>query len=193
MTETLTLEALARDIAALRSDMAVLLAEAGARRVLGQYMRLCDVPRLLSGIAESERCRAIANLFTPDAIWEGVGGAHGAQFGQMIGRDAIAAHFERFYTQASPPQIFNTHYLCTESLTASADKAEGHWVQFQPWVDAEGQSLLRSSRLHVQFALTDGQWLIAHYRTENLFIAPLPQHWWQRLIEEPALTIEGLI
>lgn len=191
MSDLPTLQSLSREIAAMRDDMASLLGEAGARRVLGQYMRLCDVPRLLSGVEERDRCRAIADLFTSDAIWEGVGGTHGVQFGQQIGRAAIAAHFERFYTQASPPQVFNTHYLCTESLTASADKAEGHWVQFQPWVDAEGQSLLRSSRLHVRFARTDGRWLIAHYRTENLFIAPLPHHWWQRLIEEPALSIEG--
>lgn len=175
----------------LRADVALLQAEAGARRTLGRYMRRCDVPRLMAGASEEERARAIAALFTPDAIWEGVGGAHGAQFGSQVGREAIAAHFLNFYTQREPVQVFNTHYLCTESLEATGDRVTGDWVQFQPWVDAAGGSLLRSSRLNVAFEQVGGEWLIAHYRTENLFIAALPDNWWSSLIARPALEISG--
>ncbi|WP_334183868.1 nuclear transport factor 2 family protein [Novosphingobium sp.] len=173
----------------LRADVALLQAEAGARRTLGRYMRLCDVPRLMTGASEEERAQAIAALFMPQAIWEGVGGAHGAQFGSQVGREAIAAHFLNFYTRREPLQVFNTHYLCTESLEAADGRVTGDWVQFQPWVDVAGGSLLRSSRLNVTFEQVGEEWLIAHYRTENLFIAALPDNWWSSLIARPALEI----
>jgi hypothetical protein len=106
--------------------------------------------------AAEARAQAIGDLFTPDAIWEGVGGAHGKQFGQHHGPAEIAAHMGRFYAAENPRQIFNTHYLCSEQLWSdSPDTAEGQWVQFQPWIYDDGSSLIRSSRLHVRFRETD--------------------------------------
>jgi hypothetical protein len=172
---------------ALNSRLSIVEAEAGARRTLARYMAMCDVPSPMPGSTPAERCAAIADLFTPDAIWEGVGGAHGSQFGRQIGRAQIAAHFERFYTR-EPVQVFNTHYLCSEWLKATPPEVEGRWVQFQPWVNTQGESLLRSSRLHVSFGSHHGDWLISHYKTENLFIANLPSGMWETLITSPVLT-----
>lgn len=95
----ITMEDLARQLGALQQRMALVEAEAGARRTLARYMALCDVPSLLPALGQAERCDAIAELFTPEAIWEGVGGAHGAQFGRQTGRAQIAAHFLRFYSR----------------------------------------------------------------------------------------------
>ncbi|WP_068093266.1 nuclear transport factor 2 family protein [Novosphingobium rosa] len=175
-------------VAQLGEDVARLKAEAAARKVLGRYMFLCDSPLPEAGIPPEARARAIGDLFTPDAIWEGVGGAHGAQFGQHRGPDEIAAHMGRFYAAANPRQIFNTHYLCSEQVWATGpDSAEGQWVQFQPWIYDDGTSLIRSSRLHVRFRETEKGWKIAHYRTENLFIGTLPENWAHTMITQSVL------
>lgn len=175
-------------LAALQDRIARLEAEAAARRLLARYMFLCDSPLPEAGMAPEDRADAIGALFTEDALWQGVGGAHGAQFGAHRGPAEIAAHMRKFYAAENPRQIFNTHYLTAEQLIAtSADTAEGNWVQFQPWVYDDGSSLIRSSRLHVQFRKTEAGWRIAHYRTENLFIGKLPDNWAQTLIGSSVL------
>jgi hypothetical protein len=76
---------------------------------------------------------------------------------------------------------------------ATADDAEGTWVQFQPWVFDDGTSMLRSSRLHVRFRGTEKGWRIAHYRTENLFIADLPDGWAKSMISGAELFAEPAV
>lgn len=183
----MTVDDLQRGLAELEHRVNVLAAESAARKVLGRYMFLCDAPLPEHGMSEEQRGRAIAELFTADAVWEGVGGAHGAQFGRKEGPRAIAEHMAGFFGKRDPRLIFNTHYLCTECLTATADTAEGTWVQFQPWVHDDGTAVLRSSRLHVRFRGTATGWRIAHYRTENLFIADLPSGWAGTLIAHSML------
>lgn len=178
----------AKAIALLQERVALLEAEAGARRAIARYMFLCDSPLPEPGLSVEQRAKAIGAMFTDDAIWEGVGGAHGAQFGRHHGPDEVAAHMLKFYSVSDPAQIFNTHYLTAEQLWATgADTAEGNWVQFQPWVYDDGSSLIRSSRLHVKFRKTEAGWKIAHYRTENLFIGKLPDNWAQTLIQSSVL------
>lgn len=182
------MDAIQSALLALQERVAHLEAEAAARRLLARYMFLCDSPLPEAGLAPEDRAAAIGALFTEDAIWQGVGGAHGAQFGQHRGPAEIAAHMGKFYAAANPKQIFNTHYLTSEQLRAtSADSAEGQWVQFQPWVYDDGSSLIRSSRLHVTFRNTQDGWRIASYRTENLFIGKLPDHWAHTLIASSVL------
>lgn len=178
---------LRRDIAALAAEVGVLRAESSARKLLGRYMFLCDAPLPEYRMSDPQRADAIGGLFAEDAVWEGVGGAHGAQFGRKVGPAAIAEHMSAFFGVENPRLVFNTHYLSTECLVATPTTAEGTWVQFQPWIYEDGTSLLRSSRLHVQFRDTESGWRIAHYRTESLFIADLPEGWTKSLISESVL------
>ncbi len=178
---------LEHQIAELAAEVKALRAESQARKLLGRYMFLCDAPLPEYQMSDEQRARAIADLFTVDAVWEGVGGAHGAQFGQKTGPAAISEHMAAFFSVQNPRLVFNTHYLTTESLVATADSAEGTWVQFQPWIYDNGEALLRSSRLHVRFRDTPLGWRIAHYRTENLFIADLPDAWTTSLIAQSVL------
>lgn len=172
----------------LRLEVAKLKAEAEARRVLGRYMFLCDVPNPEFGMSDAERCEAIGALFTEDAIWEGVGGTHGAQFGQHRGPAEIAAHMTRFYS-AEPKQMFNTHYVTTGQVVATDDGkgAEGRWVQMQPWINEKGESIIRSSRLQVRFRETEQGWKMCRYRTESLFIGDLPTNWTRSQIKDSFL------
>jgi len=173
----------------LRRDVDRLKAESAARRLLARYMFLCDCPLPEPGMDEVRRAQAIGALFADDGTWEGVGGLHGAGFGQHRGPDAVAAFMRSVLMRRDPALVFNTHYLCSEQLEASEDgrAAEGQWVQFQPWVHDDGRSLLRSSRLQAAFCLTAHGWRIARYRTENLFVAPLPANWAETLITQSVL------
>lgn len=172
---------------ALAGELALLKAEAEARRVIGAYMQLCDIPVPTQEMDNDRRCAEIADLFTQDAVWEGIGGAHGAQFGRQTGREAIRLHMLRFFTEQDPRLVFNTHYLCSERLQATATGVTGHWVQFQPWVRSDGSSLLRSSRLQVTFRHERHRLKMAHYRTESLFIADLPTGWAATLLSHSLL------
>jgi hypothetical protein len=183
--------AIEQTLTELTEQLRVLQAESAARRLLGRYMFLCDAPMPTHEMSERERAQAIGELFTEDAVWEGVGAAHSARFGRKVGPHAIADHMAEFFT-ASPKLTFNTHYLCSECLTATQSAAEGTWVQFQPWVHDDGRSVLRSSRLHVAFRLTAQGWRIARYRTENLFIADLPADWASSLITTSVLMETAL-
>jgi hypothetical protein len=183
----MSIEDIQRDIAELSVEVRILRAESAARKLLGRYMFLCDAPLPAFEMSGRERSGAIAELFTEDAVWEGAGAAHGAQFGRKVGPAAIAEHMAEFFGRRDPQLVFNTHYLCTECLVATAEAAEGTWVQFQPWIHDDGTAVLRSSRLQVRFRDTPDGWRIAHYRTENLFIADLPQDWTKSVITSSAL------
>lgn len=172
----------------ITQELELLKSESEIRRVVSRYMLLCDVPLPESEMTEEARADAVADLFAADGIWEGVGGTHQGEFGSKKGRDKIRAHFHSFYTSTDRKQVFNTHYLCSEHIMLqSNEKAEGRWVQFQPWIYSDGESLLRSSRLCISFRKSNEGWKIAHYRTENLFVAPLPSNWPSKLIETSVL------
>lgn len=188
----MNLDEVVQELSALRAEVGALRGESAARRLLGRYMFLCDAPVPEPGMSQAQRSDAIGDLFSENAVWEGVGGTHGAQFGRKVGPAEIAAHMAGFFGVRDPAITFNTHYLCTESLTASADSAQGTWVQFQPWVFDDGTSVLRSSRLHVRFRDTEPGWRITHYRTENLFIADLPAGWATSMISQSELLSASL-
>ncbi len=167
-----TIEQLARRVE-------VLEAEADIRRIQARYMFLCDTPIPEYGLAEGkDRIDAIMELYTDDAVWEGVGEYYDNQFGRAEGADAIRKHFEGFWSpDRKPGLLLNCHYLTSEQIHVDGDTADGQWVHMQPWLFDDGSALLRSSRLNNAFRREpDGQWKITRTRTENVFVAPLPDN-----------------
>lgn len=164
-------------LAALAARVEVLEAEAEIRRLQARYMLLCDTPCPDPGIVDDvQRIDAIVDLYTADAVWEGVGEYYNGQFGRALGRDAIRAHFQNFWGEKQDPALLlNAHYLTSEQIHVDGDTAEGHWIHMQPWLFSDGRSLLRSSRLNNAFRKESGTWKISRTRTENVFIAPLPE------------------
>ncbi len=175
----MTVDELAATVTALAAEVERLRAEADIRKVQARYMFLCDTPCPEAGVDDdAERISRIVDLYTEDAVWEGVGPYYDNQFGRSIGRDAIRRHFESFWGQKRDPAlVLNVHYLATEYIVVDGDGATGHWVHCQPWIFADGSSLLRSSRLYNGFRKVGGQWKIARTRTENVFVAPLTAGW----------------
>ena len=91
------------------------------------------------------------------------------------GKQAIREHFQRFWSEKRDPAlVLNAHYLTSEQIHVDGDEAEGQWIHMQPWLFGDGSALLRSSRLNNAFRRDEGRWRITRTRTENVFIAPLP-------------------
>ncbi|MBS3668199.1 MULTISPECIES: nuclear transport factor 2 family protein [Halomonadaceae] len=168
------------EIKALVSRIEVLEAEADIRRIQARYMFLCDTPIPEYGVqSDDERIDLIMDLYTEDAIWEGVGEYYDNQFGRAEGAAAIRKHFEGFWKKDQDPKLLlNVHYLTSEQIHVTGDTAEGQWVHCQPWIFSDGKALLRSSRLNNGFRKeSDGKWRITRTRTENVFVAPLKEGW----------------
>ncbi|MGV9712850.1 nuclear transport factor 2 family protein [Gordonia sp. NPDC003424] len=178
MNPTATDAATAEAIATLTARIDVLEAEADIRRIQARYMFLCDTPCPEFGIADdAHRIEAILDLYTDDAVWEGVGEYYTGQFGRAEGKDAIRKHFQNFWGEKRDPALLlNAHYLTSEQIHVTGDTATGQWIHMQPWLFSDGRSLLRSSRLNNAFRKERGRWLITRTRTENVFIADLPSH-----------------
>ncbi len=164
------------ELTELRRRVEVLEAEAEIRRVQARYMFLCDTPCPEYGVTDDDRrIDLILDLYAEDAVWEGVGEYYDGQFGRAVGKEAIRAHFGRFWGEKRDPAlVLNAHYLTSEQIHVDGDRADGQWIHVQPWLYADGTGLLRSSRLNNTFRRQDGRWLITRTRTENVFIAPLP-------------------
>ena len=164
-------------IKVLQEEVRALRAESDIRRLVARYMFLCDVPLPEANSTDSDRFREIVGLYTDDAVWEGAGSYYENQFGRSVGRAEITKHFERFFAPQDPAMILNCHFLTSEQIHVTGDTATGQWVHFQPWIFKDGSSVLRSSRLNNAFRCVDGVWKMSRYRTENVFIAPLPSGW----------------
>jgi hypothetical protein len=147
---------------ALLQRLATLEGESQVRRLMARYMDLCDVPRALTQVRE------LAELFSEDAIWEGVGSQTAQTFGQHQGREAIAA-FVVGYLPPSEHFRLNLHYLTSESIVVDGSTARGQWIMQQICTYADGRSELFGTRLNIDFRCVDGAWLIAHFRTQRLF------------------------
>jgi hypothetical protein len=162
----------------LTARLSALEAERAVRRTMMQYMALCDVP---SGGQPSE---TLAELFSVDAIWQGVGPQYAEKFGALTGREAIVAMLAR-YLPPTPHFSVNTHFMASETIDvdANATHARGRWIMLQASGYVSGAAELVSARLEVDFTPADDgrRWLIRHFRTQRLFDAP-----WQIHPSQPA-------
>jgi hypothetical protein len=147
---------------ALLQRLATLEGESQVRRLMARYMDLCDVPRALTQILE------LAELFSEDAVWEGVGSQTSQTFGQHCGRDAVAA-FVGGYLPPSDHFQLNLHCLTSESIVVNGGTARGQWIMQQISTYADGRSELFGTRLNIDFRCVEDVWLIAHFRTQRLF------------------------
>ncbi|GAA1210782.1 nuclear transport factor 2 family protein [Prauserella alba] len=166
-------------IDALVSRIEALEAEGEIRRLQARYMFLCDTPNPEFGVrGDQHRIDLVMELYTDDAVWEGVGEYYDNQFGRAEGAAAIRAHFERFWAaDRTPALVLNAHYLTSEQIRVDGDTATGQWIHMQPWLFSDGTGLLRSSRLNNSFRKEGGSWRISRTRTENVFVAPLGENW----------------
>ena len=144
--------------------LARLEAEADIRRLVARYMRLCDEPE------PDESGASIADLFTEDVIWEGLGAKAGQEFKRVEGRATLLDWFATLRVPGHYLHKFNIHFLTSESILVDDDccGAEGSWTMFQTTLLADGQAELRMARIIIRFRVDKDYWRIAHFTTRSL-------------------------
>jgi hypothetical protein len=154
-------------LTALTARLAVLEAERAVRNVLTRYMALCDQP------CHDKAWPQLADLFTADAVWEGLGALYTETFGHHQGRVQIAA-FLGSYLAPSTHFRMNVHFLTSDQvhIAAGAGQASGQWVMLQASTYENGRTELVSARLEIEFVKQFDHWQISHFRTQRLFDLP---------------------
>ncbi|WP_234329885.1 nuclear transport factor 2 family protein [Streptomyces viridochromogenes] len=137
-------------MASLVQRIEVLEAEADIRRIQARYMFLCDTPNPEFGVGDdSHRIDLIMELYSEDAVWEGVGEYYDHQFGRAEGQAEIRRHFEGFWGRKQDPALLlNAHYLTSEQIHVDGDEASGQWIHMQPWRSMEDRTNTHRERLH---------------------------------------------
>jgi ketosteroid isomerase-like protein len=161
-------ESATQTLHSLNTRLLLLEAAQGARTTLARYMHLCDQP------CGDRSFPQLADLFTDDAIWEGVGPLYEGKFGRHQGPAAITA-FVGSYLAPSPHFKRNLHFLTSDQLNVTDDGtvAHGQWLMLQLSTYGTGSSEAITARLNVDFRPgPGGRWLIAHFRTERLECVP---------------------
>jgi SnoaL-like domain len=152
----------------MRARLDALESETAIRAVMMKYMHLCD------SLGATTPMQELGELFTVDAVWQGIGTRYGAAFGEYRGREAILAMLEAYRT---PPHFkLNAHFLTSETIVVDANSARGMWMMLQTSTYTSGASDLRSARLIVDFTRADGRWRINRFLTGNIFSRPI-EHW----------------
>jgi hypothetical protein len=106
---------------------------------------------------------AIADLFLPDATWDG------DLFGVQEGRAAIRAFFKEAGRQVS----FSTHYLLNPEIELSGDAATGRWMLWQQMVLRDtGQAYWLMGRYADTYVRFGGDWKIASLKLKILSFSP---------------------
>ncbi|MCX7561718.1 nuclear transport factor 2 family protein [Sulfitobacter sp. F26204] len=152
----LTLKYLAARIERLEAESAI-------RNCLSDYMDLCD---RIDGETDLNR---IGALFTEGAVWEGRGSRYAKDFGAHRGRKAIL-NWMRTFCVTPPHFTMNAHFLSSEKISVLSDTtANGRWLMLQTPKFHDGQNFLMAAQLQIDFAVEDGVWRIARFRTTNLY------------------------
>ncbi len=152
----------------IAARLASLEAESAIRRLVAQYFHICD------DLGPDTPFDELADLFTADARWEGVGRYRQA-FGQYQGREAIVAMI-RGYCLPTPHFAMTAHFFSAEDIAVAGLQARGRWMMLQTSTYADGSADLRSAALTLDFACADDRWRIAAFYTRNLFSRRV-DHW----------------
>ncbi len=152
----------------LNTRLIALESERIIRNVLARYMKLCDQP------CHDQNAPQLGDLFTSDAIWEGIGVLYTQTFGRQVGRENIAA-FLGTYLAPSTHFKSNVHFLTSDAITVNGEKAYGEWVMIQVSTYEDDRSEFIAARLSIDFHQQGDNWLMSHFRTQRLFCFPLKQ------------------
>lgn len=130
------------------------------RRLKLTYAALCD---------DSYRPEALAQLFTPDGVWDG-----GEAYGVYRGREEIAGYW-RACAESIP---FAIHLILNHivDITELATSATGTCHLLQP-MTLNGEATWAAVRYDEKYAVHDGRWQFAESRLTTLLLAPHAAGW----------------
>ncbi|TNE60857.1 MAG: nuclear transport factor 2 family protein [Alphaproteobacteria bacterium] len=144
-------------LASVTNDLKQRLDKVAIEALKYRYAYLCD---------QDYAPDALADLFLPDATWDG------DQFGVQKGQAAIRVFFEEAGRQVS----FSTHYLLNPEIDVQGDTATGTWLLWQQMVmRGTDQAFWLMGRYTDTYARTAGQWTFASLRMKILSFTPYEQ------------------
>jgi hypothetical protein len=156
-------------VPALEARLSAVEDERAVRNALARYMALCDQP------CGDRDFPQLGDLFTEDAIWEGVGELYAETFGIQNGRTEIVAFVGSHLAPHSSHFKMNAHLLTSDAVQVDGDSARGQWLMLQASSYADNHSELIGARLTIDFKKQHRQnqsWQISHFRTQRLFCSP---------------------
>ncbi len=166
-----TTEELAREVAALgvrvrRTEDTLAIYELKAR-----YGELVDGRYVKGSVTDDESLDRISNeiaeLFTPDAVWNG-----GPGLGVVVGREAIAAKMR------STTLVFSRHLFVKPRIDVDGDNASGRWDVLCPCKAADGTSMWMCGYEDDEYSRSaDGRWLHQAMRLTTVLYSPTDPGW----------------
>lgn len=148
------------------------------RRLKAAYMQGLD-----------DRLRdAVADLFWPEAIWEGLpdrpleGGQPAQPGSRIVGQEAIAESF----VAAARAMSFTAHFLTNEDITVEGDRAVGRWKLLQACNAGHDRAFWQAGVYVDDFERRDGVWKFIHLRLALDFRTPYDQGWLVNRMWDPA-------
>ena len=106
--------------------------------------------------------REIADLFTPDAVWDG-----GPGLGVATGRAAIIDRLEH------PTLTFSRHLFVKPVIEVHGDSATATWDLLCPCQRHDGTSFWMSGSEADSYVRIDGAWLHETMALTSVFMAPV--------------------
>ena len=133
------------------------------RNALNRYMEICD------SLNADTDLDGLMDLFAEDAVWEGIGKRYSTAFGCLQGKPAVRAMFQSYIKQDAHFSM-NAHFVNSEQIQVEGAIASGKWLMLQTSSFSRGGSQLTAAKLTIDFKKQrEGEWMIFHFRTENIF------------------------
>jgi len=169
-----TVEELSRRIDALETRLRAAEDVQAIHRLKARYAQLVDARyRRRGGVVDRAQleaaARAIAELFTPDGIWDG-----GAGLGVCKGREEI------FRRMCEPTLSFSWHFFLKPHIEVDGDRAHGSWDILSPCTTGEGRAMWMAGVEHDEYVREGDRWLHEQMKLDVVFLAPHDRGWAKR-------------
>ena len=109
---------------------------------------------------------AIADLFTPDAVWDG-----GKVLGLCRGRAAIRERFRE------PTLSFSWHFFVKPRIEVVGDRASGTWDILAPCTTRDGRAQWMAGVEEDEYERVNDRWVHRSMKLRVVFLAPYELGW----------------
>jgi hypothetical protein len=165
-----TPEELSARIAALERRLAAVEDVQAIERLKARYAELVDARYSRGSVVEAaklaETARAIAELFTEDAVWDG-----GKALGVARGRGEIAARMRE------PTLLFSWHYFLKPRIEVEGEAARARWDILSPCTTRDGRPHWMAGVEEDAYRKLGGRWLHSQMKLSVVFLAPHATGW----------------
>jgi hypothetical protein len=161
-----TIDELAEEVAKLRTRVEASESILQIHALKARYADLVDrrfsKGKVVSQDALTRIAGEIADLFTPDGVWDG-----GPGLGLATGRAAIIDRLEH------PTLTFSRHLFVQPVIEVHGDRATATWDLLCPCQRQDGASFWMSGSEADRYVRVDGTWLHESMALTSFFMAPV--------------------